>query len=400
MESQHQQLKVDMPTPVTMCVANDMQQDSRVEREASTLAAAGYQVVVLCIRKSPSQPKQEERNGYTISRLDIVSRRLPRHAVFNIVKLLEFLIATFVVALRQQSMIYHAHDLPTLPAMYLAARLRRAKVIYDSHELFTETAYVQFRSMWRLIERFLLHGVDAVIAANIERATVMHEEYGARNLPLTIENCPPLYQGKRTSLLPDYVREQRCSWTQIVLYQGGIIPGRSAETVIRAMRYAPATSGLIFLGRITEEYKEKLLVLAKEQSVADRVLFHRPVPYGKLLAYTSSATVGLVLYENTSRNNYLCAPNKLYEYMMVGLPVVASDFPPLRRVVSTHAVGELVNSTDPADIGRAVTALLISPERMQEIGILSKQVASAHYCWEVESIKLLDLYTHLRQRNV
>jgi len=369
-----------------------MVQDARVEREAAALAKVGYLVTVLCRQLAPQQALREDRRGFHIVRMPSWSAKLSERWILQWLRDMEFSLRAFLLAWRSHGNVYHAHDLDTLLPIYLAARLMGVPIVYDAHELFNERTRIPKWGYWARLERFLLPRMHGIIAANQERAEVMRDEYGAPSLPVVIENMPDWQEIAPNTLLRDFVVQSGQNWKHIVLYQGAIRSGRSIEVVLRAVALMSGDCGVVFLGPVSERYKAQLVADAKSLSVTDRILFHPSLPYHRLLRYTVSATVGLALYENTSRNNYLCAPNKIYEYMMVGVPVVASNFPPIQRLFRGHDLGELVEPSSPRSIADAVNQLLADEERRRAIQTTARQLSRDVYNFERIAGRLINLY--------
>jgi glycosyltransferase involved in cell wall biosynthesis len=234
-----------------------------------------------------------------------------------------------------------------------------------------------------------------VFAANEERAKIMWDEYGAPVLPTVIHNYPPFMMVDGRGALMQYVREQGRDWEYIVLHQGSVRADRAPEEAIEALKFVTPGAGIVFLGSVTREYEERLLQIAESRGVADRVLFHPPVSLDVLPSFTASATLGLVLYLNTCRNNYYCAPTKLYEYLMCGIPVVGSAFPGLRRVIEGNKVGAVADPQDSEALAHAINRLLQETEFRRAMGITARQLAKEEWNWEQECCKVRKAYRRL-----
>ena len=135
--------------------------------------------------------------------------------------------------------------------------------------------------------------------------------------------------------------------------------------------------------------------LAVTLGVADRILMPGWVDPGDLHTYASDADAGVVIYQPTSLNNRLAAPNKLWTYLMAGLPVVASDLPTLRSVVDGEHVGRLFDTDDAASIAAAITELAGDAGAREAMGARARTLAEQRYNWQIESQKLTALYERL-----
>src|SRR5262249_22926166 len=139
-------------------------------------------------------------------------------------------------------------------------------------------------------------------------------------------------------------------------------------------------------------YAQLTALIASEQ-VADRVKIVPAVPYSELLDWTASADIGLVIYPSDySLSVRFTLPNKLFEYLMAGRPVLASQLDAIADVIQTHGVGRIVPSVAPADIGAGINAMLNDKTALAQMQRKALDVAREEFCWERESHKIVDLY--------
>ncbi len=130
---------------------------------------------------------------------------------------------------------------------------------------------------------------------------------------------------------------------------------------------------------------------AKAPAVAGRVHFHAAVPQRELLSLTMAADAGVIPYQATCLNNYLCTPNKLFEFIAAGVPLLASDLPEIRRFVAEGQIGLVGAMDSPGKIARLIDSLFSDARRFESwrerVAVMRKTV-----CWEVEQEKLLQIY--------
>lgn len=383
-------------TKVCMLVLHDITYDSRVKREAKTLSQAGYKVKILEFSDSRT-PQHEGLDGIEVSTIRILTRGLPKNTFWRGVKYLEYLWSACRQAVRERADVYHAHDLYPLVPAFLGARLRGAKVIFDAHELWTEQGGISsfVAKVWRRIERFLLPRVDAVLTVNEALAEVLHVEYGAKEKPVVVMNCQPYANYERTLKLADFLKNKGIQGKRIVLYQGGLVPGRGLSQLVHAFESLEEDIVLVLMGYGT--LKQELSALVRQLGLDTRVWFHPPVTPDVLLAYTASADLGVVIYENTCRNNYLCSPNKLFEYLAAGIPIVMCDFPVLGKLLRKYEVGHEFDPSSPESIASAIRFCLADPARYERMRVNTRQ-AMLEYNWENETAKLLEVYRSLAGR--
>ena len=412
-----------------MFVHNALQHDARVEREATALAGAGYDVRVVAARGAGTPPF-ERRDGFAVERVDsdpaptrAVRRALagrgrggdigtvasPLHGgragargAIERVALRAHLAAELARYLRRAAAaaadgpadVWIAHDLDALPAALTARRRHGGRVLYDSHELFAERIAVSpaARPFWRALERRLAPRADAVmtvgdgVADELERRYDIPRPAVLRNLP---EARPP---DEAESPLRDALGLDPAA--RVALYLGGLQPGRGLELLVDASQQLPAGYVLVLMGPGHPGYTTGLRERAERAAVADRVVLAPPVPTREVVRWAAGADVGLAVIQNVSLSYFLSLPNKLFEYVAAGLPVVASDFPDLRRVVEERGLGTVCRPDDPDAIARAVAWVLDDPERYARLRAAAK-AAATELTWERESRVLVELVDRL-----
>ncbi|MBE0418392.1 MAG: glycosyltransferase family 4 protein, partial [Coriobacteriia bacterium] len=286
------------------------------------------------------------------------------------------------------------HDTDTLQAGRRVADATRARLVYDAHELFPDMIAGHGRNSlfvqryWRRVERRLVARSSAVITVSDSLAHVLRERYGVD--PAVLRNVSSPEPLRRTDRLRRELGIR--PGVPIVLYQGGLIGGRALVRLVRAMSSVPGAV-LVFQGAGPEEAAIRREIASR--GLAEQVMLTGWVHPSELHEYACSADVGVVIYENTSLNNYNASPNKLYGYLMAGLPMVASDFPGLREVVVGESVGTVFDPTDEESIAAAIRRLLEDPEALARMSATARSLAETRYNWDVESKKLLSVYESL-----
>jgi glycosyltransferase involved in cell wall biosynthesis len=135
---------------------------------------------------------------------------------------------------------------------------------------------------------------------------------------------------------------------------------------------------------------------AERAGVGKRIHFHGAVPQHELLRFTASADAGLIPYQATCLNNLYCTPNKLFEYIAAGLPIVACDLPELRRVIGDNGIGLIIDAGSPETFARAIDQLLTDRGKLQDLRERVLAV-SRSLNWEQESKVLLQVFDGLRR---
>ncbi len=408
---------------VVMLVKNRLVSDARVKKEALSLRDAGHRVTVVCWQE-PGRPVREDWNGIAVVRTRIRSkaaaavttgldsgRRGPLASALTAVRrstsarktidfwrnaLNDFRMLRAARSVRAD--VYHANDLDTLLVSRLAAVRARARLVYDSHELWLgSTRYIREtgpvgRLRDRLTERLLVRRADAVIAVTPGRAREMSRMYPGLVVDV-VENCPDATPEARESrYLPDRLGVPE--GTPIALYQGSIALERGLENLIRACSLLPR--GAVRVAMIGPDMTGgRLSAMATGSGLGDVLTVLPPVPSEDLPMVTASADMGLILFQNTCPNHYYSLPNKLYEYMMAGIPVVAADLPEMRRVIEEEGCGVLTDPEDPAAIAAAIAGLAADPPRMRSMGGRGRSAALSRYTWSRQQVVLTAIYGRL-----
>lgn len=375
--------------------------------EALSLARTGIAVECLCFASAPdAQLAEEQAPAFLVRRFHLRTRSFFRSIGRPRLRRLlsglqwalsyaEYVAKALLHALRSRADVYEAHDLPPLLPAVLAAKLRRKPVVYRAHELWSEIhARVPFAWMWRWLDRLLVPRCDEVVTPEENRSRIYLVEMGAKRPPLTIRNCPPYRPPVQSARLREDLARRKIPFSTVVLYQGLFESGRCIEEMAEASRHFAEGVVLALIGSGFGKWGDPAAATAGY----DRVVVLPRVPYEELPSYTASADIGILLYRDDCRNNYYCAPNKVFEYMMMGLPVIAPGFPGMLKLVEGEAVGLCVNPREPLSIARAVNRLASDPEmraRMRENGL---RLSRERYRWDVESRPLMERHRSLLHR--
>jgi glycosyltransferase involved in cell wall biosynthesis len=428
----------DNPRPaVRMLLHSAFHHDARVLREASSLVGAGYSVDIVAgddpLRPDPL-PRREIVEGAAVVRVTRDSRtaRLGRRVAAALrarrgepsaaapasasapaspltggayrtatraVKTLDY--ARYVrSALRQLRpggpAVFVAHDLITLPVGWLAKRRHGGRLVYDSHELYTEHDAGALggrlaRRRWRALESRLIRDADHVITVCDSIADELARRYGVprptviRNVPRRPgEFVPGLDLRERLGIPPELA---------LVLYLGGLTRNRGLEQLIEAAELLPECA-VVMLGPSAPDYSGRLEGLVARHGLGHRVHVLGPVEPDRVIGTAGSADVGVTFIQNVGLNNYFSLPNKLFEYVHAGLPVVTSAFPELERVVLGCDIGVTCDPADPATIARAIGELLHDGERRARMSA-NARAAATDLSWEAEGRRYVGLFDEL-----
>lgn len=284
---------------------------------------------------------------------------------------------------------FWAAELYSLPVAAKQARSRDAKLVYDSREIFAHLGALQKRPLtqkfWRFIERRYIRRAHSVITTGVMDADFLTDRYGIE-CPVVILNVPQYREVERFHLIHDSLGIGR--EIPICLYTGGLQSGRGVELMLELARAIPEAA-FVFVG------SGPLSARVTKAQTAN--VYHIPaVPNDQLIDLAASATIGLALIEPISFSYQLALPNKLFEYIMAGTPVITTNLPQMKRIVDNYRVGMTV---PPGDIDAASDALrrMFSDSAFYSECAANCRTAARTLSWDTEQTKLLN---HLRAKQI
>ncbi len=286
-----------------------------------------------------------------------------------------------------------ANDLDTLLPNYLVSKLRSSTLFYDSHEYFTEVPELINRPrvqwIWKRIESAIVPKLTDMYTVNDSIAGLYEKAYGLQ--VKVVRNVPFRYTASKISRsdlgLPDDKR--------IVIIQGaGINIDRGTEEAMEAILHVD-NAMLLIAGS-----GDVIPILKKRAEAAEfkgKVMFFDRQPYNKLMACTAVCDLGLSLDKNTNLNYYYSLPNKLFDYIQAGIPVLASDLPEVSNIVLTHRVGEITATHEPKTLAKMIEHLL--DDKINSVYKANCRKAAEALCWENERNTLLEIVGLSKEQN-
>lgn len=371
-----------MLSRIISVVSNDIFTDNRVHKIALSLEANGYHVTVIGRRRKHAETINTR--PYNVRRFQLVWNRGPLfYANLNI--------RYFLYLLRAKVDIILANDLDTMPACYLAAVLRKKKLVFDSHELFSEVPELmnrrRVRKVWQMLENYYVKRVRLGFTVSNSIAQFYQNKYGVE---MEVIRNVAAYRHRH-----EVVEKVRPNEVKVIIYQGVLNLGRGLELLIRSMVHLPGVQ-LWIIG--TGDIDDKLKDLSAQMNITDRVEFKGRVSIYDLWKYTSQADVGVSLEEDLGLNYQFSLPNKLFDYIQARIPVVVSDLPEMSLVVSSYAIGRVLYQRTPEALA------VILHEMLEESGKTDMyrsglELAANELCWEMEEIKLIKIFKRAENRS-
>lgn len=298
----------------------------------------------------------------------------------------EYNLRLFFKILFLKKHILYANDLDTLLPNFLVSKLSSCKLIYDSHEYFTEVPELisrpKVRSFWLLIEKLIFPHLKNTLTVNYKIADLYEKSYGVS--VTVIRNVPCLRTPQKLTPLNISAKGRK-----IILYQGALNIGRGLELMIDAMALL---QNHILLIAGEGDIKEQLIKRVQEKQMTDRVLFLGKFAPEELINLTRQAALGLSLEEDLGLSYRYCLPNKVFDYIGAGIPVLVSDLPLLKELLSTYGVGECLTERSPENLASTIEKIISNKRSYQSA--LSR--ARAELNWNNEKQKLIKFMNGLK----
>ncbi len=399
---------------IVIALYADLTHDRRVQREAVTLSEAGYAVTILALG-DPRAETMELVEGIDVfgwnptasevvpgawspfrpeeagSSADSGNRSRLGWAVGYGRNLRSW--GRWAMEVAGEPDMWHAVDFTGLVGLWTADRSTGWRCVYDSHELFLESgsaARMPQPMRWLLarLEGRLARRAAGVVTVNDSIARQLAGRYGVD--PVVVMNCPLVADVVR----PGRLRERLALGDRpVLLHHGSLSDGRGIANTVDALRLLPKEVALVLLG-------DGPLVpwIQAQQRCPELVgrLYHNPaVPLSELLSWVVDADVGVMLFEPSELNFMLATPNRLFDCIAAGVPVLASDFPEFRGILVGGGIGDVCDPTDPGRIAEAMDRLLASPERRAAMSTRARAAARATYNWDAQALSMVELYRRI-----
>jgi len=372
---------------VTSIVLNSFKNDSRVLKENMSLQKAGYKVKVVALHEEPLKEFDEVQN-IAVHRVKLKSKNWSKNKIIQLFKYFEFIYR--VVKKYKKSNILHCNDLNSLPIGFIIKKFynQDIKIVYDAHEY--EINDVPYEKEYKVkikyvIEKFLIKYADKTITVSDAIANEYVKLYGIEKPALVLNT--PLYKKIEKK---DIFRETLdiAKNKTIFLYQGGLSRGRGIEILLDTFKNLhDDKSVIVFMG-----YGQLEELVQTATKAYANIYFHKAVNTDVLLEYTSSADFGISTIEDACLSYRYCLPNKIFEYLMVDLPVIVSNLYEMKRLVEDNNIGIVAQENTPQGLGEAIQeAVTLNKKELYE----NIQKVKEIYNWEEQEKVLLNLYQGL-----
>lgn len=369
-----------MNKKIIVFVISDLVTDQRVQKECNTFYEMGFDVLLIG-RKSKNSFGLKEMPFKIIRFVNIFRRGPFMYLIFNI--------QLFFYLLFKKADILWANDLDTLLPGFIISRLKNTKLVYDSHEYFTESVYKKnSRKVWKFLEKRLFPRLKNVITVNNSIKEIYEKKYG---VPLTvIRNVPYRFIKDGHEDKPSFPTGKK-----VLIMQGiGLNENRGAEEAVLTMRFLPDEFLLYFIGRGTILHKLKQIV--NELNLHAKIIFIDVLPYRQMMEYTRQCYLGLIFekIEFTDEHRF-SLPNKFFDYIHAGIPVLSSKADEIKAIIERYDIGDLIESFDPKKIAGKILNISKNPEKYNRWKN-NTVVAAWDLNWENEEKILIDFMHRLK----
>jgi len=369
---------------VIMIRSNAINPDVRLEKEATSLAEAGYTVKLLGWDRDGHAPRTERRAGYSIQRIPLQAHYGGRKVFFY---LPIYWMIVFFQLLNEEWDIVHAADFDTYPPALLAAKIKRKRIIYDIFDFYADLVPLpkSLRNCVAYLDTFLMRFADALIIVDPSRLKQIGRAESLRvtilfNTPEDLDTSSKNFQTPEGSPF-------------MILFAGILIPGRDFESIVEAGKEIDDIH-ITFagFGPLTERVKS----LGNQFPY---VTFIGTIPHSEVIQRTLQSDLLFAFYDPGIPNNRYSSPNKLFEAMMCGKPILVNDGTSMAEIVREENCGIVVPYGDVNAIRHAIMRLKDDPQLGKQLGANGRRAYEQKYSWAIMKERQLALYKKIQRLN-
>lgn len=362
---------------ITVSVISDLTSDQRVIRICTTLSQMGFNVKV--IARSYSNSLALEQYPFAASRIKCFFRK-------GFLQYAEFNTRLFITLAFAKTDYYLANDLDTLLPNYLWSKMKNKKIFYDTHEYFTGVPELKNshtkRKIWKKIEDYIFPKLKTVYTVNNAVKNKYVAEYG--NEIAVVRNVPKQLVATKMEMPAKWIGKK------ILLMQGaGINEGRGGMELLLAMQYLPEEFHLLFIGSGT--LWNTIVQKRIELRLDNRVEMIAKLPPSELQKITPLAHLGFSLDSFEDLNCLYNLPNKIFDYMQVGVPVIATAIPEVKAIIEQYKYGICITDASPKNLADTIVNITNDTEAYNILKA-NCAIAAKELNWEKESIILQEIY--------
>lgn len=377
---------------ISVVLPDNINTASRASKEILSFVKCGHKIKLVYLPPAYSYDDMKNPHINEYVRVSLRSRNLPKNTFFWVIKYAEFLFKVFFSLVNQKPDLVFCHDLMPLIPCYLYAKVFSKKMIYDSHEIHREILS-PFKPVffWTKIETYIINRIPLTLITDYDRLSFMVDKAGVRKDRIkAIFNLPYMKElatssSKLADLHPGKMK---------VVYTGIIMPGRYIDEIIKSIPIWKENVNFYLIGDGGEIFIEELKGIAESLKISDRVFFIPSVKWNELVDFIDESDLAFAFYKNNCLNNLYCSPNKLYEALASGTPVVGTMNPIIIELLNQFNFGGCLdfNNINADSIGKSVNEIIekgFSKEYKQEI----KRIIRTKYSWESQEPTFIEYFT-------
>ncbi|MFD1685881.1 glycosyltransferase family 4 protein [Halobellus litoreus] len=396
---------------IGMILRSTFPPDIRVRREAKFLVNHGHKLTLFCTDE-PNRTSTETIDGINVIR--VPTPQSPLAEIGELTYHASFVAPHWCQLVRKyisEFDVLHIHDLPMTRTGLLTARNIDVPVVVDFHEIYPDSVaawrqsdtwlqrirpYRLFKPVWRLhrYERRCVENVDALLHESPEQQSYYREHNRISDIDTSVvRNVPDLDR------LNDIVIDERTRDEFVVSYVGGFSPQRGLMTVVEAfseLLEIVTDAALLMVGDGSDTYVSQLKNRCADLGISDNVEFTGWVEFDQVFSYLNESDVSLCPWIGDNIDSECTLPNKLFQSMYMGVPVIVSDLKSMRTVVEETESGVVVDSESVSELANALVELYRDPERCRELGENGRQAVEDKYNFQHEGEQLVSLYERIQ----
>lgn len=387
-------MKINQSLTNVHIVMNRFIYDNRVLKEVCSIHDAFFfnKVIVFSLWDTGLKESEKIKGRIYLRRIPLKSKKLGKSPLIKIIMYFEFLFKILYLTKNINVVIIHCHNWAPLPIGLLMKFIKGAFLFYDCHELQEDPDLVK-GLRWKLLvftERLSMNFVDHVITVSDSIKKWYQKKYKLRDVTV-IKNYPSRIE--RDEIQGDNILKKKFYiplHNILFIYQGKFVSGRGIEALLNVFSRTSRDKHIVFMG--FGELEKEIKTFADKN---DNIHYQPAVSRNEIIKYSSSADIGINMADKTSINRYYGLPNKLFEYIAAGIPVIVSNFPERAQIVDTYSCGwkvEVIDKVEEEKVYDLITSLTIDEIEEKKANTLKLR---NYFVWEKQEGKLINLYNSL-----
>ncbi|MGU9938299.1 glycosyltransferase [Empedobacter brevis] len=373
---------------ILSAVLNNIETDQRLDKVCHSLLKFGFDVELIGTTRTTLKGKPNLNKPYQTFLIEQKNQSsIKMYAEFN------YKLFFLLLKKADKQTVLLANDLDSLLPFYLVSKIKNLPLVFDSHEIFSELPSLHNRpktkKVWKTLERFLVPKIKYFYTVSDGYANWFRKEYGAN--PAVIRNVPNRTKLNDKQNLIFFRLPENPNNEKILLYQGAINMSRGIDKMIKAFQYVNNCQFWIAgEGPKKTEYEQ----LVKELDLTNCIHFLGNIPPKTLKTITPLADVGMSMEEDLGLSYRYALPNKLFDFIQAGVPVLATNLPEIKKTVQEYKVGKVIENHSPKHLAEKLQEILTEGKKSYQENIIK---AASELCWENEEKKLKIIFDQIKE---